>query len=254
MEAAWLAVAHAAADAADKVLAHYWDEGVDVRLKGDASPVTLADEEAEAAIRAVICAAFPEHGFYGEEGEAERTDAEFVWLVDPLDGTKSFIRRLPFYSTQIALLRNGQRVLGVSNAPRFAERTHAVVGGGAWMAGERLHVSATEAIGDASLSTGNLRTLAASDGWLGFGDLVARVNRIRGYGDFFHYHQLAAGRLDAVLESDVNILDIAALATVVEEAGGRVTDLYGEPIRMASTSVLATNGLLHDEILEALWN
>lgn len=254
MDEAWLAVAHAAADAADKVLAHYWDAGVDVRLKGDASPVTRADEEAEAAIRAVICAAFPEHGFYGEESEAERTDAEFVWLVDPLDGTKSFIRRQPFYSTQIALLRNGQRILGVSNAPRFGERAYATVGGGAWIAGERLQVSSTSAIGDAALSTGNLRTLAGSDGWLGFGDLVMRVNRIRGYGDFFHYHQLAAGRLDAVLESDVNILDIAALATVVEEAGGHVTDMHGEPIRMASTSILATNGLLHDEILEALWN
>ena len=250
----WLEVAPAAADAAARELEHYARAGVVARLKDDASPVTIADEEAEAAIRAVIARAFPDHGFYGEEGEPERTDAEFVWLVDPLDGTKSFIRGLPFYSTQIALLHEGRRVLGVSHAPRFAERAHALLGAGAELGGERLRVSAVAAIGDATLSTGNLRTLAASDGWLGFGNLVARVNRIRGYGDFFHYHQLAAGRLDAVLESDVNILDVAALATIVEESGGRVTDLYGEPLRLASTSILATNGLLHEELLEVLWN
>ena len=254
MTHAWLEVAHAAADAAARVIAHHAHVGVVARLKDDASPVTVADEEAEAAIRAVIARAFPDHGFYGEEGEPERTDAEHVWLVDPLDGTKSFIRGLPFYSTQIALLHAGRRVLGVSHAPHFGERAHAVLGAGAELNGARVQVSATASVGDAVLSTGNLRTLAASDGWLGFGDLVARVNRIRGYGDFFHYHQLAAGRLDAVLESDVNILDVAALATIVEEAGGRVTDMYGEPLRLASTSILATNGLLHEELLEALWN
>ena len=91
----WLEVAHAAADAAARVLEHYAQAGVVARLKDDASPVTVADEEAEAAIRAVIARAFPDHGFYGEEGEPERTDAEHVWLVDPLDGTKSFIRGLP---------------------------------------------------------------------------------------------------------------------------------------------------------------
>lgn len=254
MDGDWLKVAHAAADAAARVLEHHARAGVTARLKADASPVTAADEEAEAAIRDVIAHAFPDHGFYGEEGDPERTDAEFVWLVDPLDGTKSFIRGLPFYSTQIALLQQGRRVLGISNAPRFGERAHAMLGGGAELNGRRLHVSATSVLGDAALSTGNLRTLALSDGWLGFGDLVARVDRIRGYGDFFHYHHLAAGALDAVIESDVNILDVAALATIVEEAGGCVTDLYGEPLRMASTSILATNGLLHTRILEALWN
>ena len=126
MEADWLRVAHAAADAAARVLEHHARAGVTARLKADASPVTVADEAAEAAIRATIAHAFPDHGFYGEEGDPERTDAEFVWLVDPLDGTKSFIRGLPFYSTQIALLQQGRRVLGVSHAPRFDERAHAL--------------------------------------------------------------------------------------------------------------------------------
>jgi histidinol-phosphatase len=111
-----------------------------------------------------------------------------------------------------------------------------------------------ESLDAAALSTGNLRTLAGGPGWTGLGALVARADRVRGYGDFYHYHQLAAGRVDVVIESDVNILDVAALATVVEEAGGCVTDLHGAPLTLATTSVLATNGRLHDAVLEVLWN
>lgn len=254
VDARWLEVAHHAVEAAQQVLNHYWEHGAVARMKADATPVTLADEEAEAAIRGVLAEAFPDHGFYGEEGGSDRTDAECVWLIDPLDGTKSFVRRQPFFSTQLALLQHGKRVLGVSNAPRFAERAHAVVGEGAWLNGARLQVSRTDTLAAAALSTGNLRTLAAGRGWAGLGALVAQVDRVRGYGDFYHYHQLAAGRLDVVIESDVNILDIAALATIVEEAGGQVTDMHGEPVRLATTSVVATNGVLHERVLEALWN
>lgn len=250
----WLEVAHRAVDAAARVLEHYWEHGVTARAKADASPVTIADEEAERAVRAVIADAFPEHGFYGEEGGSERTDAECVWLIDPLDGTKSFIRRQPFFSTQLALLHRGERVLGVSDSTRFAERAHAVRGRGAWMNDARMQVSLVDSIERAALSTGNLRTLARGDGWAGLGALVSRADRVRGYGDFYHYHQLAAGRLDIVVESDVNILDVAAVATIVEEAGGRVTDLHGEPLTLASTTIVATNGWLHDTVLEALWN
>jgi histidinol-phosphatase len=102
------------------------------------------------------------------------------------------------------------------------------------------------------LSTGNLKTLATGPQWPAFGRLVGRLNRIRGYGDFLHYHLLAAGKIDAVVESDVNILDIAACAVVVEAAGGRFTDLDGQPLTLASTSVLATNGRLHDTVLSAI--
>ena len=105
---------------------------------------------------------------------------------------------------------------------------------------------------EATLSTGNLRSLAGGPRWVALGRLVGRLDRIRGYGDFLHYHLLAAGKIEAVLESDINILDIAALTVVVEEAGGRVTDLEGRPIGLGTKSILATNGALHDAILEAL--
>jgi histidinol-phosphatase len=254
MDAIFLETALRAADAAARVLDHYWEVGAAPRLKADRTPVTVADEEAERAIRETITATFPDHGFDGEEGGAERADAEFMWLIDPLDGTKSFIRRQPFFSTQLALLRGGARVLGVSNAPRFGERLHAVRGAGAWRGSERLAVSRTDKLAAAALSTGNLRTLAGGAGWAGLGRLVATVDRVRGYGDFYHYHQLAMGNLDIVLESDVNILDIAALATVIEEAGGQVTDMHGAAIGMDTTTILATNGLLHRQVLEELWN
>ena len=116
----------------------------------------------------------------------------------------------------------------------------------------RLAVSRIARLEEATLSTGNLRSLAAGPRWAAFGRLVARLDRIRGFGDFLHYHLLAAGKIDAVLESDINILDIAALTVIVEEAGGRVTDLEGKPIGLGTRSILATNGALHEAVLEAL--
>ena len=241
----------AAASAAEVIRSHYAGAIV-ARAKADGSPVTDADVAAEQAIRAIVAARFPADGFYGEESAAERLDAEHLWLVDPIDGTKSFVRRYPMFSTQIAVRRQGRLAIGVSSAPAYGETAWAERGGGAYLDGARLEVSTVARIEDATLSTGNLRTLAAGPRWAAFGKLVARLGRIRGYGDFLHYHLLAAGKIDAVLESDINILDIAALTVIVEEAGGRVTDLDGKPIGLETRSILATNGLLHEAIRGAL--
>jgi len=247
LEAALLA----AAEAAELILAAYRG-AVAARIKPDGSPVTDADVAAEEAIRAVVAARFPDDGFHGEETAASRTDAEHVWLVDPIDGTKSFVRRYPMFSTQIAVMRRGQLQLGVSSAPAWGEVAWAERGAGAFLDGAPLAVSRIARIEEATLSTGNLRTLAAGPRWPAFGRLITRLDRIRGFGDFLHYHLLASGRIDAVLESDVGILDVAALTVIVEEAGGRVTDLDGRPIGLASRSILATNGCLHDTLLESL--
>ncbi|MGH8205177.1 MAG: inositol monophosphatase family protein, partial [Steroidobacteraceae bacterium] len=159
----------------------------------------------------------------------------------------------PFFSTQIALLRAGELVLGVSCAPVYGETAWAESGGGAFLDGKPIRVSAVAEIGAAILSTGNLKTLASSgEGWRRFGALAGRVNRLRGYGDFVHYHLLARGALDAVIESDVNILDIAALAVIVREAGGVFTDLGGGDVTLETTTVLAANAALHAPMLEAM--
>lgn len=241
-----------AARAAAAVIRPLYQRNLTVRVKSDQSPVTDADVRAEEAIREVLEKRFPAYGFHGEETGAERTDAESVWLVDPIDGTKSFVRETPFFSTQIALMRAGELVLGVSSAPAYGEIAWAEAGGGAYLDGRRICVSATTRLSDAVVSTGNLKTLARSARWNRFGELIGHVNRIRGYGDFVHYHLLARGALDVVIESDVDILDIAALAVIVREAGGLFTDLEGAPVGLDTTSVLATNGELHEVVRERL--
>lgn len=241
----------AAQAASVPILARYHGD-FDVEIKADQTPVTVADREAETVIREVLQAAFPSHGIYGEEFGTDQPEAEYLWLVDPIDGTKSFVRGTGMFSTQIALMRNGTLLLGVSNAPAMDELAWAARGEGAWLNGERLAISATDRIEETHLSIGNVSTLAGSGGWSRLGELVTRVNRLRGYGDFYHYHRLAAGQLDAVLESDVNILDIAALSVIVEEAGGVFTDLAGAPLDLATTSVLAAPPVLHAAILDAM--
>ena len=242
-----------AAHAANAVVQALYRRNLTVALKADRSPVTEADVRAEEAIRKVLCARFPHHGFYGEETGRERMQSESIWLVDPIDGTKSFVRDCPFFSTQIALLRAGRLVLGVSSAPAYGELAWAEEGAGAFLDGHRIHVSTVAALESAIVSTGNLKTLAASpDNWTRFGALIGRINRLRGYGDFLHYHLLARGALEVVLESDINILDIAALTVIVREAGGIVTDLDGAAIDLGSTSILAGNAALHAAVLAAL--
>jgi histidinol-phosphatase len=238
----------AARAASVPILARYHGD-FDIEIKADQTPVTIADREAETVIREVLQTTFPDHGIYGEEFGTNQPEAEYLWLVDPIDGTKSFVRGTGMFSTQIALMRDGVILLGVSNAPAMDELAWAARGEGAWLNGERIRVSGTETIEAAHLSVGNLVTLARSPRWQALGELVTRVNRLRGYGDFYHYHRLAAGQLDAVLESDVNILDIAALSVIVEEAGGVFTDLEGEAPSLATTSVLAAPPALHAELL-----
>jgi histidinol-phosphatase len=241
-----------AAAAAATVIRSLYQRNLAVEIKADRSPVTEADVRAEQAIREVLSSRFPGYGFYGEETGQQNADAESVWLVDPIDGTKSFIRDCPFFSTQIALWRGGELVLGVSSAPAYGELAWAERGSGAWLDGKRIATTRVAALEDAIVSTGNLKTLARSAQWANLGALIPRVSRIRGYGDFVHYHLLARGALDVVIESDVNILDIAALVVIVEEAGGRFTDLTGGPVGLATTTVLASNGPLHDTVRAAI--
>jgi histidinol-phosphatase len=245
------AAREAAAAAAADIMRYYRGE-VEVELKADLSPVTVADRRAEEIIKSTLLRAFPEHGFYGEESGKDRPDAEYLWLVDPIDGTKSFVGGYGMFSTQIALMHRGELVLGVSSAPAAGEVAWAVRDGGARIDGAAVQVSDRSSLSEAAISTGNLRSLASSPRWAGLGRIFARANRTRGYGDYYHYHRLAAGQIDAVIESDVNILDIAALSVIVTEAGGIFTDLEGAPPGLATTSVLAATRALHGQLLDML--
>jgi histidinol-phosphatase len=247
-----LTAALQAARAAADVIRAYYRRNPSVRIKPDQSPVTEADVRAEEVIRATLARAFPGYGFYGEETGQHAMGAESIWLVDPIDGTKSFVREAPFFSTQIALMRAGELVLGVSNAPAYEELAWAERGGGAHLNDQRIRVSKVAGLEEAFFSIGNFKSLTRPPHWQRLGELFGRVGRVRGYGDFVHYHLLARGSLDVVIESDVNILDIAALVVLVREAGGTFTDVAGAPVRLGTTSVLATNGVLHASALAAL--
>ena len=248
----YLKVALAAADKAADISRSYFAGNFTVTTKADMTPVTQADVECEEAIRDLILNAYPEHGFYGEETGQTDLSAEYLWLVDPIDGTKGFVRQYPFFSTQIALMHNGELILGVSSGTMMGELAWAEKGQGAWLNGQRLQVSDIDNPERAAVSTGNLKSLAQSNGWSALGGIVQRADRIRGYGDFYHYHLLAAGKIEAVIESDVNILDIAALSVIVTEAGGVFTNLNGDKPDLSIRSVLAANPSLHAKYLSEL--
>ncbi len=246
-----LKVARRAARNASEIAMKYFRRPLDIERKEDASPVTVADRECEMEIRRVIGAAFPDHAVFGEE-YGQSGEHRCLWLIDPIDGTRSFIRGLEFWSVQIALMVDGELVLGVSAAPPFEETAWAVVGRGAWLDGAALNCADTDTLEQMDVSLGNVRTLARSAAWQKVGKLVETAARTRGYGDFYPYHRLAAGGLDAVIESDINILDIAALTVIVRESGGRVTELGGAGIGLESTTILAATPALHGRLVSFL--
>lgn len=252
MPSEFLKTALEAADTAGRLIRKAYRGQFRVRYKADASPVTEVDEAAEAVIRKILTAKFPKHGFYGEELGRRNAGAEYLWLVDPIDGTKSFIGGYGMFSTQIALMHQGELVLGVSSAPAADEVAWATRGGGAFLDGKPIRVSRRSALAECAVSTGNLRSLARSPRWAALGRIVEIANRTRGYGDYYHYHRLAAGQLDGVIESDVNILDIGALVVIVREAGGVFTDLDGNAPGLGTTSVLAATPGLHGQLLDLL--
>ncbi len=243
-----------AAQAAQSGILALYNSGVAVDFKADDSPVTAADIAAEEIIVATLKDRFPNHGFYGEELGQSNLDAEYLWLIDPIDGTKSFVRGCPFFSTQIALMHNGELIVGVSNTPAYGELAWAEKGQGAFINGKAVHVNPQQSLTRSILSIGNVGSLAASaKRWSALGELMQQVHRHRGYGDFVHYHLLASGGVDLVVESDVNILDIAALAVIVREAGGLITELDGSNLSLETRTVLAaSNAELRDTVLGQL--
>lgn len=248
----FMQVALDAARVAERVVMESYGPGVEAHLKPDQTPVTQADRDAEAVIVETISRRFPAHGFLGEEYGRRNSDAEHVWIIDPIDGTKNYVRGIPFFATQIALMRAGELVLGVSNMPVMDELLYAEKGRGAVLNGATVRVSEVDSVADAQVSFGGLDYFLHAGRFNAVRNLVGRAGRIRAFGDAYAYHLLATGRCEAVLEAHIGIWDIAALAVIVQEAGGRCTDLTGQPVGVGTTSMLATNGRVHSEILQAV--
>jgi histidinol-phosphatase len=242
-----LEVAIAAARAGGEVALRYFRSGVAVERKRDATPVTIADREAEQRVAEVLRAAFPEHGILGEEF-GERAGRGARWIIDPIDGTKSFIRGIPYFATLVALEEEGEVTTGAIYAPALDELLYAQKGGGAFDQSGPVRVSDVVSLRHAMLVFGGANVLRQAGRWDAYERLVDASARQRGYGDYFGYTFVARGQAEAMIDVDLKPWDLAALKIIIEEAGGRFTDFTGRPTIHGGTAV-ASNGRVHDEIL-----
>ncbi|HVV74887.1 MAG TPA: histidinol-phosphatase [Mycobacteriales bacterium] len=252
-----LRLAHTIADAADSLtMSRFRAIDLAVETKPDLTPVSDADKVVEEAARSRINADRPGDAILGEEYGAEG-DSSRRWVIDPIDGTKNFVRGVPVWATLIALQHDEHTVVGVVSAPALEMRWYATRDGGAWRGhgdkyiDDRLHVSGITSLSDASLSYSSLEGWDAAGRRNQFRGLVDSVWRNRAFGDFWSYMLVAEGAVDIACEPEVSLWDLAALNVIVEEAGGRFTDLSGAN-RVDGGNAVATNGLLHAEVLAAL--
>ena len=225
--------------------------GLAVETKADASPVTAADRGAEELMRARIAKKFPAHGIIGEEFGTERADAEFVWVLDPIDGTKSFISGVPLWGTLIALLHRGQPVLGAIHQPILRQL---VVGDGTTTTfnGHTVHTRRCTRIEDATLLTSDPLNPAKHQNGAAFDALARRAKLVRTWGDCYGYLLVTSGQADAMLDPIMNPWDIAALVPIIRGAGGVITDWRGGAAYPATSTVAAATPALHAQIIGAL--
>lgn len=251
-----LAIALELADAADAITsARFRSADLVVTSKPDRTPVTDADTAVEDAVRAMLAERLPDDAVAGEERGGE-IGAGRTWVLDPIDGTKNFLRGVPAWATLIALVVDDTPVVGVASAPALGRRWWASAGGGAWAAGPgqepaRLAVSRVGGLADAYLSTTHLGSWADHHSRAAYLRLVDACWENRAFGDFWQHCLVAEGVIDLAAEAIVNPWDVAAVQVLVEQAGGRFTDLGGVA-RFDGGSALSTNGLLHDQALRLL--
>ena len=247
-------------DEADRIALEHFRRELQVSSKPDRTLVTQADRAIEALLRERIGKAHPDHGVLGEEAGSSATGAASRWILDPIDATHNFVRGIPLFATLLAFEREGELQLGIVSAPALRERWYAWRGGGAWAAGtaasgsvppRRLHTSRVTRPEEAHVLYGSGRDIRTSRRAPGFDELLRRAWRERGFGDFWGYVLVAEGAAEVMVEVDASAWDLAAPLVVIDEAGGRFSDLEGERT-IEGRSALATNGILHDEVLALL--
>lgn len=248
----WIRLLQEIADLADAVaLDHFRSSHLRVEQKSDASPVTEADRRIEEAARALLRDRLPGVGVFGEEfGEAGTSETRLI--IDPIDGTRNFVRGIPVFATLLAIEEQGGVTAGLVSAPALGRRWHAARGAGAFAGDRRLKVSGTGALELATIFHGDL---SGHEGGRplppGLTGLMARAERTRGFGDFYQHLLVAEGCGELAVDPDVKPWDIAPVQVIVEEAGGRATTLTGER-SIYGGSLVSSNRVLHDEILRAL--
>jgi len=253
---AWLDLGLAICDAADEIALGWFRRDVPTSTKPDRTFVTEADQAIERLIRDRIRAAYPDHGLIGEEYGEDAGEARIRWYIDPIDGTHNYIRGVPLFGTLLAVEVDGELQVGILSAPALGERWHAARGLGAWAIGRDgarrpIRTSAITRIDDAQLLYGSRRENVESGLMPGFDATIAASWRDRGFGDFWGYALVAEGAAEAMIETGMHTWDVAAPLVLIEEAGGRVTDVTGAR-RIDGPSFVASNGHLHDELLRRL--
>lgn len=245
-----LTFAHELADAAGEIAMSFFRGTFEVRHKADRTPVTEADLAIEAMIRERVHDRFPGDGVLGEEGGLEG-GSDRRWVVDPIDGTKNFADGVQIWANLIALAIGERPVVGVVNAPALGERYAAASGGGATLNGEPIEVSRADRIGRSFVCFGEIDEVLAGPHAGPVLEILRESRRNRGFGDFWGHMLVARGSVDVMVEPSLAAWDVAAVQVVVEEAGGRMTTFDGGRLEHGS-SVLTTNGLLHDEFVARL--
>jgi histidinol-phosphatase len=242
-----------AAQKAGDLARGYYETTFQIEKKADCSPVTIADKQAEQLIRQMVAQHFPNDGFLGEEYGDQPGASGFRWVIDPIDGTRSFVRHIPIWATLIGLEYRGEQLGGVAYVPLLGQTYRALRGDGAYCNERRIRVSDVGKLSDALMCYSSIRWFQRAGRAGTFLDLVAATERQRGFGDFYGFVLVAEGACDLMLEHGVHAWDVAALKAIVEEAGGTFTDWNGVPTT-ETPDVLATNGKLHAATLAILRN
>jgi histidinol-phosphatase len=254
MNSDWRARYDLAVEAARKAGAlarGYYETTFEVEQKVDDSPVTIADRKAEQLIRSMVAAAFPADGFLGEEYGNQQGTSGFRWIIDPIDGTKSFIRHIPIWATLIGLEYGHEQIAGVVDISALGMTYRALRGDGAYMNERKIRVSQVDQLSQSLMCYSSISWFLQAGKERAFLELVKRTGRQRGFGDFYGFVLVAEGAADLMVEQGVNPWDVAAVKAIVEEAGGRFTDWNGVAT-IARPDALASNGKLHDQTIAIL--
>jgi histidinol-phosphatase len=254
MNADWRNRYDAAMDAAQQAgqfALQYFDQGIAVEWKSDHSPVTMADRGAENLIRKLLLDKFSSDGFLGEEYGNTPGSSGYRWIIDPIDGTRSFIRGIPIWACMIGLEFNGELIAGVVSLPAMKQVFHALRGNGAFRDERRIRVSDVANLDKAHLYYSSISWFTKAGHDKQFLNLVKQTERQRGFGDFYGFMMVAQGSGEIMVEYGVHAWDLAALVPIVEEAGGKLTAWDGK-LDIEKPDVLASNGKLHEEALKII--
>lgn len=234
---------------AGRITLGYFQSGVDVERKGDNSPVTIADKQSEQKLRSLIEKRWSAHGIIGEEYGAQPGASPLTWVIDPIDGTKSFIHGVPFYAVLLALTEGEQSLVGVAHFPALNETVYAARGMGCYWNGRRARVSTVNELKDAALMASDINSFEARGKGAAWSRLVDATYIQRTWGDAYGYALVATGRAEIMVDPVMNLWDCAPFGVIMDEAGGTFTDWQGTPTIHGGESI-CTNGVLFNSVMK----